>query len=311
MKQILALSFICIFILTSCDKKSASQNTTESIEMVDSLETKIYLSEYPTKVIALGSSLADIWLTAGGSLFGVTSDAFGDRGLSIDKDVSIVGSLESPNMEVIISMQPDLILLTSTITSHTDMIPILKKSGIPYYVSKVETFDDYLFTLNSFTTVNVKSDLYKKNGLDIKNNIETLLNDVPKDKKTTVLFLRAYSAGVKAIAKDHFVSDLLAEINTTNIAGQNQSILEDLSLEAIIEEDPDFIFVVTMGSDTEAALISLENSLTSNPSWENLSAVKNNRLVILPKKLYHYKPNNRWDEAYEYLLKIIYPEIYK
>ena len=33
------------------------------------------------------------------------------------------------------------------------------------------------------------------------------------------------------------------------------------------------------------------------------------RYVILPGELFHYKPNKRWGESYEYLADILYPEI--
>ena len=46
-----------------------------------------------------------------------------------------------------------------------------------------------------------------------------------------------------------------------------------------------------------------------NPAWQSLSAVQNGRYVILPGELFHYKPNKRWGESYEYLADILYPEI--
>ena len=39
-----------------------------------------------------------------------------------------------------------------------------------------------------------------------------------------------------------------------------------------------------------------------------VDAVKNGRFYILPKALYHYKPNAKWGEAYENLAEILYGE---
>ena len=36
---------------------------------------------------------------------------------------------------------------------------------------------------------------------------------------------------------------------------------------------------------------------------------KENR-ELLPKDLFHYKPNERWDESYEYLARILYPSVF-
>ena len=122
-----------------------------------------------------------------------------------------------------------------------------------------------------------------------------------------MLFLRAYSSGAKAKAKEHIVCDILSDLGAVNIAASETSLLENLSLEVIAREDPDFIFVVTMGSDETAAIARLEETLFSQPLWQSLSAMEEGRLVYLPKDLFHYKPNARWAEAYRYVFDILYP----
>ena len=76
----------------------------------------------------------------------------------------------------------------------------------------------------------------------------------------------------------------------------------------IIEEDPDFIFIVQQGDDTEGMQKLLDETLMSNPAWSGLTAVKEGRLFYLDKKLYHFKPNNRWGTAYEELEKILFED---
>lgn len=38
--------------------------------------------------------------------------------------------------------------------------------------------------------------------------------------------------------------------------------------------------------------------------------MKEDRYIVLPKDLFHYKPNNRWGESYQYLGEILYPELF-
>ncbi len=57
-------------------------------------------------------------------------------------------------------------------------------------------------------------------------------------------------------------------------------------MEEIIEEDPDYIFVTTMGN-TEKAIEAMKSGIEKNPAWSNLSAVKNGRYIVLPKELFH------------------------
>ena len=78
-----------------------------------------------------------------------------------------------------------------------------------------------------------------------------------------------------------------------------------MSIEKIIEQNPDFIFFVTMGASEEKALQSMQSALEDNPAFSSLSAVKNKRYMQLPKALFHLKPNNRWGESYEFLADIL------
>ena len=55
-----------------------------------------------------------------------------------------------------------------------------------------------------------------------------------------------------------------------------------------------------MGSSEEAAIEYLKTEVESNPAWNELSAVKNGRYIVLDKALFHYKPNARWVKAMKY-----------
>ncbi|NLK44983.1 MAG: ABC transporter substrate-binding protein, partial [Tissierellia bacterium] len=118
------------------------------------------------------------------------------------------------------------------------------------------------------------------------------------------------SSEAKAKKDDNMTCKILEELGTINIAAKHETLLEELSIEEIIEEDPEYIFVTTMGN-TEKAIEALKNGIEKNPAWSNLKAVKNDNYVILPKELFHYKPNAKWGESYRYLAEIIYPEIFE
>ena len=98
---------------------------------------------------------------------------------------------------------------------------------------------------------------------------------------------------------------MLKDLGCVNIADQNPNLLEEMSLEKILEENPDFIFVTTMGASDADALDALAQSYTSNPAWATLDAVKNGRFYVLPKELFHLKPNSHWAESYRILADIL------
>ena len=101
---------------------------------------------------------------------------------------------------------------------------------------------------------------------------------------------------------------MLSDLDCINIADSEESLMEKLSMEVILQEDPDFIFAVYMANDTSSAEAAMESVLFSNPAWNTLSAVKEDHFYIMDSSLYNLKPNARWGEAYEKLAEILYPQ---
>ena len=109
-------------------------------------------------------------------------------------------------------------------------------------------------------------------------------------------------------SRDFVLGEMLADLGCVNIADSEESLLEDLSLEAIIAAEPDYIFAVLQGSDPTDAMETLEQTLLQNPAWSELRAVREGRFYTLEHELYNLKPNARWGEAYEKLADILYPD---
>ena len=82
-------------------------------------------------------------------------------------------------------------------------------------------------------------------------------------------------------------------------------MLENLSLERILEADPEYIFLVQRGDDEAGMRAYVKTLMEENPAWQQLTAVKEGRLYFMDKNLYNLKPNHRWGEAYERLEEIL------
>ena len=292
------------------ETKEESNENSVYYSFVDALENTVVLEDKPGRVVSLVGSYAETWLLAGGDLIGVTNDVISERNLDLSEDIEIVGTIKDPNLETILDLSPDFVLLSPDIESHVKAAATLKKANIPHGFFKVEHFEDYLEMLDICTHITDNKDLYEKYGLKVKEQIEEILLKVENQEGSDILFIRAMSRGAKAKYDDNMACKILEDLGTRNIAARHESLLEDLSMEIIIEEDPEYIFVVTMG-DSEKAINALKEGIEKDPAWSNLTAVKKGNYIVLPKDLFHYKPNARWGESYEYLAKILYPEIFQ
>ncbi|MCC8023649.1 MAG: ABC transporter substrate-binding protein [Clostridiales bacterium] len=258
------------------------------------------------RVVCLYGSYAEAWLSAGGTLAGATEDAVTERGLGLEDSV-IVGTVQNPNLEQIISKDPTFVILSTDISGHQAILDNLKELEIPAASFTVDSFSQYESMMSVFLSLTGREDLRQSLVTDVKTQIDAVVDAArSREEAPTVLLLRAYSSGVTAKSDDTVAGVILKELGAVNIADKYPSLLSDLSVEIILQEDPDFIFVTTMGTSEEAALASLEYLIEENPAWNSLSAVQSDRSIVLEKALYHYKPNARWGESYETLYHYLY-----
>ncbi|WP_322181394.1 ABC transporter substrate-binding protein [Neglectibacter caecimuris] len=316
------LLFFCLLLGGCSAKKAASDSNitengsalsaaskAEAFLLTDSNGDALEVPADP-RTVCLYGSYADAWLSAGGSLVGTTEDAVEERGLDVG-NAAIVGTVKEPNTEKIIALDPELVILSADIVPHQEIRDVLEDAGLTCAYFRVDTFADYAAMMKGFCTVTGRDDLYRETVEKPEALIGSVTAAAQKrqtEAQPSVLLIRAFSSGIKAKSDEELAGAILKELGCHNIADDHPSMLEDLSLEEVIEADPDFIFVTTMGSEKKA-LSYLDSLIAENPAWQELSAVKEGRYVVLPKELFHYKPNARWGESYGYLAEILYPGI--
>ena len=247
-----------------------------------------------------------MWLLAGGKLVASVNDAWDSLDLGLDDSVVKLGAILEPNVELLIASQPDFVIASANTKPDVEMLATLENAGITVAYFDVNNYEDYIAMLDICTDITGRKDLYEKNGVSVRTEVENAKKQID-GSNPKILLLRAASKNVKAKGSDGIVSgEILKDLGCVNIADSDSSLLDDLSLEAIVKEDPDFIFVTIQGTNTEAALKNVDTLLKSNPVWNSLTAVKNNRYYVLDKSLYNFKPNERWGEAYQKLADILY-----
>ena len=307
LKSILSISFVFLTLLLMISCGEAERNEGEYYTFTDSAGVQISLDAKPQRVAVLFSSFAEIWSLAGGEV-AVTVGETVERGLA-DSSTPLVdsGAGKSISTELLISYKPDLVIASADIPAQVNAANLLNGSGIPCALFSVENLEDYLQTLRIFTQITGNSDAYATYGDDVSAQITELLSAVPKNTKRRILFIRASSSAKSTKAKtasEHFAALMLKELGTYNIAEAAPALLDGLSLEEILIQKPDCIFISTMG-DEESARAYIEE-LFSSSGWKELDAVKNGQYYFLEKELFQYKPNHRWYLAYLKLWEFLY-----
>ena len=297
----------CILAACSAGDERDKQVAAGGCTFTDSLGREVTVDE-PQRVVALMQSFAEIWLLAGGvdSLVGVTDDAAAE--LALPPEVEVVGTFIQPNLEAVLALSPDLVLLSaesSRTDSHLALLETLDAANIPAAYFGVTHFEDYLQMLEICTEITGNSVAYQQNGLDVQTQIMKTIAEDKRLDAPTVLFCITYSGGVRAQNSDTMTGKMLQDLGCHNIVDDYPALLQDFSMEKVVEVDPDYIFVIPMGNTSDAAEKALHDALTADPVWASLSAVQGGRYFILPQELFLYKPNADWAESYAFLADLL------
>ena len=314
--SICTLLLVLCLLLSGCSGKQADtatqpeQTSSNAYTFTDALGQEITV-DHPQRVVSLMGSFSEIWVLAGGydTLVGTSADTVDSRDLGLPEDIAIVGTYQDPNIEAILALEPDLVLLSAETTrtdSHVALKDALSEAGITAAYFSVTHFEDYLNMLKICSDITGDADAYQKNGLDVEAKIEAIIAENKLDTEPSVLLMVTYSGGIRAQSSDTMTGRMLAELGCHNILDDNPGMLQDFSVENIIEADPDYIFVIPMGNDDALAEKNLKENVESNPAWSSLTAVKEGRYILLPKDKFMYKPNARWAESYAYLADLLH-----
>lgn len=281
-----------------------SQSST-AVAFTDDLGRQVTVDR-PQRVVCLISSFADIWYLAGGveQIVAATNATWTYFDLPLREDVVNLGAAKELNMEQLIACEPDLVLASCGTDRNVELESTFDKLGINTAYFSVDSFEDYLRTLKICTEITGCTENYETYGTAVQAQVEEALKR-PDGSRPSVLYIRATGSSCKVKNSEGSVlGEMLAALDCENIADQDGSLLEQLSMEAILQSDPDYIFVVLQSDGAQEIL---ETTLLRDPAWASLTAVKEGRYYVMDPNLYNLKPNGRWGEAYEKLADILYP----
>lgn len=297
---------VLLIFISGAVETNKPESSGEYFTFTDSEGEIVELSHKPQKTAVLFSSLAECWIEAGGEVY-VTVGESVERGL-VKEETELVdkGAGKTVDTEKLISLEPDFVICSADIASHRDVASALKKAKIPVAMLRMDTFEDYLTILRTLTKITGKTENYEQFGENAKSEIEQIISGEKRENNPKILFVRSgssYSSAKAKKADDNFAAKILEDLGCINIADKAEVLLDNLSAEVILKENPQYIFVSVMGDyDNSKAYM---QELLAKKEYASLDAVKNGRVYFLPKELFQYKPCGRWAESYRYISSIL------
>lgn len=288
-------------------------NTEEQLTYVDTRGEEITVSKNPKKTVVLINSLLDLWYLSGGEAVARCSGTTNVPEAA--ENIEIIGKFYSVSLEKLIALEPDLVVVSSTVSSQMEMEDVLAENGIEFAPvdSSTNPYTNFDKNVYLFSQILDTEDIYERDIKEITGAVDEIIEKTEESEKNpSALVLFSSSKYVKCELPTSLTGEMLDYLGVENIVADAQiegSTKVDFSLERLIERDPDYIFVTTMG-DVEECKARVEQDVQSNDAWNSLTAVKEGRVYYLPKDLYLYKPNARYPEAFKGLAEIVYPEVF-
>lgn len=285
------------------DEKASATKTEkgkEKIEITDLSGRKVTFDKVPESFATLSMGDMDIIHALGGKIVGRP-----DTKLTLPdelKKAQLIGNAHQPNFEQIASLKPDVLVANNGFQKN---VPTVEGQGTQVIISSANSVQDIQKNIELYGTVMKKEDKAKE--------INQKMNDQMKkyEKKSDVKALLVYGApGTYLAALPTSLSgDILEKTGGKNIASDFPETKEypqyaQLSVERIIEANPDVIYLITHG-DPKSVKKAFEGEMMKNEAWKNLEAVKQNRVVILPPDLFGSNPGTKVTEAMDFMYKSI------
>ncbi len=271
--------------------------TTYPLTVQDDLRRIITIQKEPQRIISLAPSSTEILfaLKLNNRIVGVTD--FCDYPKEAQRKEKI-GGFSNPNLEKIISLNPDLVVLYKSFPKEIFNQLISSLPNTNFVVLDPKNFEDVLnniLLLGKITGREKEAQYIYSNMLRRLKTIERKLISVKN--KLKVLFL-LWNDPFISCSPSTFVGDLLKKLKTENIVEKEDPEYPILSFEYILQKNPDIIIISEMSG------ISIE-SIIKKPEFSNISAVKNKKVFYINDDLV-FRPGPRLIDGLEALYRILY-----
>ena len=286
--------------LAGCSPEPGTESLSSN-EFLDQAGRVVRFDKAPQKIVSLAPSNTEILfaLGLGEKVVGVTD--YCDYPPEAKEKPSI-GGFFTPNVEIIVSLAPDLILAES---NHiAEVIPQLEKLGLKAVVLDPLTLGEVLEAISLVGKITGKTKEASRLVKDMESRIEKVTDkakDLPESKRPRVFYITWHDPLI-TVGSKNLGDDLIEKAGGVNIF----HVLEGapiVSLEEVVQANPDVIIAgigMGTGEDLPLQFVRDESRLAGT------NALKNNRVYSVSIDLAG-RPGPRIVDALEDFLAAIHP----
>ena len=271
-------------------------------EVVDEAGRTVRIPLSPTRIVSLAPSLTETIYALGLQDHLVGDTDYCDYPPDAQKKPKVGGGI-NPNLEVIVSLHPDLVLLTKSF-NRLDTVRALDTLGIPSYSTDPHTVDEIISSTEKLADVLGAPDAGKSLAEDLQHRLASLEAKLTPLPPTRVLFI-VWLQPLMSIGKGTFVADALRKAGANSVVESSQD-WPQMDLEAVVQLQPDYLVFAETHSNAGASEF---DSLAITPGWRLLDAVHNHHFAVVSDAV--IRPAPRIVSVIENLARQLHPDAFQ
>jgi iron complex transport system substrate-binding protein len=301
-KHRITLFFIFFIILTVCSQhlQAGPVKVGKTKTFIDDTSFSLYFDNLPERIISVSPSATEILgvIDADSMLVGVSLYSYYPSSV---KCLPKVGSYVKPNIEQIISLNPDLVVMSYEGAPRSD-VNHLRRLNLNVAVLRSEDFSDILKNISWLGDVLGHQKEAKEAAGNLESRykqIRSLVQGTPKPRAFYSIALNP----ITSVGAKSFINSLICDAGGINIAGDIDQAYPRLTIESVIAMSPDvMIFSSGMGN-----ALDMENQLPFWKRWNNIPAVRDQRFIEVDHDIIN-RPGPRVVQALASIAQQLHPE---
>ena len=219
------------------------------------------------------------------------------------KDAVEVGNPMSPDLEIIKSLNPSVVVSVDTLGS--DYEKLFTDNNIPSEFVSLSSLEGLKETIKTLGEKFNKEDKAEEILSELISKEEAMAASVNEDEKPEVLVLFAAPGSTMIATPASYIGSLVELVGGKNIVQDTSSAYVTYNKEEIAKLNPEKILVMihALPEQTKAAL---EKELAIDSAWQSIEAVREGKVEYLDNNYFGMSANLRVIEGLDILYNIVH-----
>ncbi|MTI96125.1 MAG: ABC transporter substrate-binding protein [Firmicutes bacterium] len=298
-KQIILVCMLVFTLALSGCSLFRTEPVSGTMELTDDFDREITLEQPAERIISLAPATTEILfaLGVGERIVGATEYCnYPEAALDIPR----MGAFDEPNLELMLSKEPDLVLAASL---HKETVEALEDLDVPVLALDPDTFEEIYANIRLLAKATGTEAKGEELIADMEARLEAVVEtfvDVAEEEKPVVYYEVWYPEPMTA-GQETFIDIMINLAGGRNLA-HDMERYPTISEEILFERNPALI----VHGHSEATV----QDFAERTGWTVIEAVQTGNIHYVDQDVFN-RPGPRMVEAVETMAKMIHPERYE